>query len=151
MKIRSAVGIAAVAGFAVGLTGCPADSCSLESPQVGAIPGSCTEVAGQPVNYPVRLCPTCNQTGATCVADVSKAVTDGVIYLDMKVEACSGGNSCPPPTCLTNATTCTFTAPTTPGTYAVLIYDAGQQTTIQRPLEVIASGAESCALPVAGI
>ena len=71
-----------------------ADECALESPQVSATPGTCTEVASQPVSYPVRLCPTCNQTGATCVPDLSAAGTTGDIYLDIKVEACTDPNSC---------------------------------------------------------
>ncbi len=142
MRVRSAFLVAVFAGIGGGLAGCPSDSCPLESPQVGALPGSCTEVAGQPVSYPVALCPLCNLTNASC--DVT--VAGGSIYLDVKMEACSGGGSCPlPPACDASPTRCTFTAPATPGTYPVVIAD-GQGGQISRTLTVIASGAESCLL-----
>ncbi len=148
MRLRSAVTIGIVAAVAAGLTGCPSDSCPLESPQVSATPGTCTAVQGQPVNYPVRLCPACNQTGATCAADVSQAQT-GYIYLDVKMQACSGGNSCPPPSCNANPNSCTFTAPSA-GNYTVVISD-GQGGTISNPLQVVANGTPSCALPAAAL
>jgi hypothetical protein len=148
--MRSAMTAVALAAGAVGLTGCPADSCPLEAPQVSAVPTSCTEVAGQPVSFPVRLCPTCNQSGATCVADMSAVGTSGDIFLDIKVEACTGSSSCPP-ACQLNAITCTFNAPASPGPYKVLTFDGATGNTNTSQLVVIAQGAESCALPTAGI
>ena len=51
MEIRSAMTMAALAAVVAGVAGCPADECALESPQVSATPGTCTEVASQPVAY----------------------------------------------------------------------------------------------------
>jgi len=142
MKTRIAVTAAAVALFAAGC----GESCPTESPQVSALaqPG-CTEVAGQPVSYPVRLCPTCNQTGATCDVDLSQVGSAGTIFLDPKVEACTGTGGCGP-SCALNTLTCTFTAPATPGTYTVVAYDPGTNTTRESTMLVIASGPESCPL-----
>ncbi len=136
-KVSTVVVLAALAGW---LSGCPSDSCSLETPQVSNVPANgCTVVAGQPVTYQVRLCPACNQTSATCAVDMSQ-VGSGYIYVDPKMEACSGGNSCPPPTCNTNATDCTFTAPAAAAApYNVVIPD-GQGGTYTRTLQVVASG-----------
>jgi hypothetical protein len=152
MTIRSAVRVAVLAAVGAGLTGCPSDSCPLESPKVSATPGTCTEVAGQPVSYPVRLCPSCNQTGATCVANLSDVgAGSGSIFLDTKMEACSGGNSCPPPSCDPNPFTCAFTAPSTPGTYQVIVVDGATGTPITGQLSVVAPGTpESCVLAAVG-
>lgn len=140
MRIRIAVTAAAVALVAAGC----GESCPTESPQVSALAAGCTQVAGQPVDYPVRLCPTCNQTAASCDVDLSQ-VGSGTIFLDPKVEACTGSSGCPP-ACSLNTLTCTFVAPATPGSYSVLAYDPGSNTTRQSTLLVIASGAESCSL-----
>ncbi len=150
MKTRSAVMIAAIAG---GLAGCPSDqSCPLETPKVDATPSTCTEDAGQPVSYPVRLCPTCNLTGVSCAPNLSGVgAGSGAIYLDVKAEACTDANSCGGATCQLNATTCDFTAPSTPGTYQVIVFDGATGQPLTNDLVVIASGPESCALPVAGI
>jgi hypothetical protein len=145
MRMRSAVLIGAVAVVAGALAGCPSDSCPLETPQVSTVPGTCQAAPGQQVSYPVRLCPACNQTGATCSADLSQ-VANGYIYLDVKAEACSSGSSCPTPSCDTNPTSCTFTAPAASSTpYNVVIPD-GQGGTITRQLEVQAGATYSCAL-----
>jgi Tfp pilus assembly protein PilW len=151
MRIRNALTLVAAAALAAGLAGCPSESCDLESPQVSALPASCTQVAGQPVTYPVRLCPTCNQFGATCVADLSAAATSGDIYLDTKVEACDDPGTCGGPACSINALTCTFTAPATPGTYTVIALDGLTGQPKESTLTVIAGGAEFCDLPAAGL
>ena len=152
MRMRSAVMVAGLAAVGAGLTGCPSDSCPMESPQVSATPGSCIEVAGQPVSYPVRLCPTCNQAGATCVPDLSAAGTTRDIYLDIKVEACSSTSSCGGTACQLNATTCNFTAPTVPDTYRVIVFDGLTETTMTSDLVVVSPGTpESCALPTASL
>jgi hypothetical protein len=150
MTMRSAVGFAVLAGIAGGLSGCPNDSCSLESPKVQALPAACIELAGQPVSYPVQLCPTCNQTGVSCVPDLSAVNTSQDIYLDLKAQACSSAESCGGgATCQLNATTCDFTAPATPGTYHVIVYDGASGTTITHDLNVVATGSESCPAPTA--
>jgi hypothetical protein len=146
MSGRNAVLVVALAAVAAG---CDGDTCPTETPQVSALPGSCTELAGQPVSYPVRLCPTCNQTGAICDVDMSAVgAGTGDIFLDPKVEACSDATSCPP-ACELNAITCTFSAPAIAGTYTVIAFDPASGATRESQLEVISSGAESCALAVA--
>jgi hypothetical protein len=150
MRIRSALITAGLAAGVAGVAGCPADQCAFESPQVSAMPTSCTQVTGQPVTYPLRLCPTCNQTGASCVADLSAAGTTGDIYLDTKVEACSDTTSCGGTACQVNATTCEFTAPA-PGTYTVIALDGLTGNTVESQLVVIASGAEFCDLPASSV
>jgi hypothetical protein len=147
MRTRNA---AIAAALMLAVAGCGDDtSCPTETPQVSALAGSCVQVAGQPVSYPVRLCPTCNQTGATCDVDLSAVgAGSGDIFLDPKVEACMSSASCPP-ACEVNAITCTFTAPSTPGFYTVIAFDPVSGTTRESDLEVIASGPESCALAAA--
>ncbi len=151
MKTRSAVLVGTLVAAAAGIAGCPSNQCPMESPQVNAngIPTSCTAVAGQSVTYPVQICPTCNQTSATCTADLS-AVGSGSIYLDTKVEACSGSASCPP-SCQANPLSCAFTAPSTPGTYQVIVVDGATGNTQTSQLTVNTSGPPSCALGTAGI
>lgn len=147
-RIPSAARAATLIAAAAALAGCPSsEPCPLESPQVSAIPGACTEVAGQPVTYPVRLCPTCNQTGASCVVDLSAVgAGSGDIFLDTKVEACTGSGSCPP-SCAVNAISCTFNAPATPGTYNVIALDGATGQPVESVLFVVAPGTpESCAL-----
>jgi hypothetical protein len=140
---------AAVIGAAVGLTGCPADSCPLETPQVNALP-SCIEPPSQAITYPVRLCPTCNQTGASCDPDLSQ-VSSGIIFLDIKVEACSDSNSCGGAGCAPGPTTCAFTTPAAQGTYRVITSNAATGGTMEGSLLVTTSQPASCALPAAGI
>jgi hypothetical protein len=141
MTKRFAVVVAA--GLAA--AGCNSDKCPTETPQVSGISPSCTEVAGQPVSYPLRLCPTCNQAGATCDVDLSAVNTTQDIFLDPKVETCSSSNSCPP-ACDPNPLLCNFTAPTTPGDYTVTVFDPATNGTRVGRLTVIASGPESCAV-----
>ncbi len=151
MRTRNVVLVAVLAAVAVGLTGCPNDSCGPQTPQVSSVPATgCTVNAGQPVTYEVRLCPSCNETGGSCSADMSQVQT-GYIYLDISTQACSGGGSCPAPTCNTNATTCTFTAPNTPGqTYSVVIPN-GQGEPYTRQIQVVSAGTPtSCTLASAG-
>lgn len=144
MRVFRAVLVAAVAAGVVALGGCE-EQCALESPEVQGLPSSCTEVAGQPVSYPVRLCPTCNQTAATCVPDLSAVATSGEIYLDVKVEACVDSTSCAPG-CAPGPLVCSFTAPATPDTYRIITFDGLTGQTVEADLLVVASGPESCAL-----
>ena len=141
----------AIAALAAALAACGSnDKCPTQSPQVSGISPNCTELAGQPVSYPLRLCPTCNQSGATCIVDLS-AVSAGQIFLDPTVETCSSSNSCPP-SCDPNPLLCHFTAPTAPGDYTVSVFDPAANTTRVGTLTVIASGAESCVvIPSAGL
>jgi hypothetical protein len=142
--MRSAVGIAALAAIGAGLAGCPSsNSCPLETPQVNALP-TCTEPPNQPVSYPVRLCPTCNQTAASCTVQISGQD----IFLDLKVEACGDSNSCGGAGCSPGPTVCNFTTPATPGTYNVTATDAGGT---QSGTLVVASGPASCTLPTVGL
>ena len=109
-RIRHAVVAFAFAGL-LAAAGC-AERCPTETPQVSELPASCTERPGEPVSFPVRLCPTCNQTGATCDVDLSAVGTSSDIFLDPRVEVCTGSATCPP-ACELNTLACTFTAPVT--------------------------------------
>ena len=143
MTTRGWVLVAAAAAAGFGLAGCPSSSCPLETPQVNALP-TCTEPPNQPVSYPVRLCPTCNQTGASCAVQISGRS----IFLDLKVEACNDPGSCGGAGCAPGPTICSFTTPSTPDTYNVTATDAGGQVT--GTLVVSATDPASCALPAAG-
>ncbi len=154
MRTRNAVLVATVISVAVGVSGCPSNSCPMETPGVGTnpVPSSCTALPGAQVTYPVRICPTCNQTAPTCAADLSAVNTTHEIFLDTKVEACNGSSSCPP-SCQLDAITCTFTAPSGTGTYTMIVVDGatGQPISPAGQLTVIASGQPSCALPTASL
>ncbi|HET8541228.1 MAG TPA: hypothetical protein VFL83_15240 [Anaeromyxobacter sp.] len=160
MRTTTALLVAALAA-AAGLTGCPSDTCPLETPQVNAMPDetTCVQDAGLPVGYPVQLCPTCNQTGATCVADLSAAraatcpappATCGDIFLDVKVEACTDTTSCGGTACNLNPLTCSFTAPSAAGRYNVITVNGLTGATITTQMDVIPSGPEFCELAGAG-
>jgi hypothetical protein len=140
MKVRRGIAIAACAA-AFGLSGC-GETCPTETPQVQDV-ADCTAQANTTVTYPVRLCPTCNQTGASCDVDLSAAASQGIIHLDPVVEACNSANTCPPG-CDVQPFSCTFTAPSQPGTYEVLVFDPGRNGTISGTLEIVPSGALSC-------
>ncbi len=145
MRTRSAVLAATLAAMAAATAGCPSStSCPLETPQVNALP-TCTEPPSQAVSYPVRLCPTCNQTGASC--SVQRSGND--IFLDIKVEACSDSNSCGGAGCAPGPTVCNFTTPATAGTYNVTATDAGGP--VNGTLVVSTTQPASCTLPTASL
>ncbi len=145
MKMTSAARLAVLSALAASTAGCPSsNSCPLETPQVNALP-TCTEPPSTAISYPVRLCPTCNQTGASCAVQIA----GNDIFLDLKVEACSDPNSCGGAACALGPTTCSFTTPASPGTYNVTATDPGG--TVNGTLVVSASTPASCALPAAGI
>ncbi len=147
MRTRSAFLVTGLAAIAVGLTGCPSDSCGPQTPQVSNVPATgCTVNAGQQVTYQVTLCPACNETGGTCSADLSQVGT-GYIYLDISTQACSGGDSCPAPSCNTGPTSCTFTAPNTPGQSYSVVIPNGQGQPYTRTISVVSAGTPTtCAL-----
>ena len=90
MKLRHVIAITACAA-AVGLSAC-GDKCPTETPQVDAV-ANCTARPGSTVTVPLRLCPTCNQTAASCDVDTSQAASSGIIQLDPVVEACESASS----------------------------------------------------------
>jgi hypothetical protein len=144
MRTRSVVLVATLGTVAAALAGCPSStSCPLETPQVTALP-TCTEPPSKDITYPVRLCPTCNQTGATCSVQMS----GNVIFLDLKVEACADAVSCGGAGCAPGPTNCTFTTPATEGNYSVVATDPGG--TVNGTLVVSGTQAASCALASAG-
>jgi hypothetical protein len=148
MSIRSAL-VASLAASALLASGC-GDTCPTETPaRVEAI-GSCTAAPGGTVSVPVRLCPTCNQTGATCEVDTSQAST-GFIQLDPIVEACEAVTSCaaPTPTCQANPLTCTLRAPAAEGDYTLLVFDQSRNRSIQGTLTVSSTSSASCSLALA--
>jgi hypothetical protein len=128
----------AVAALALAAAACE-DTCPTETPQVDDL-ADCTAGAGSLVQYPVRLCPTCDQVISSCDVQISGTT----IFLDPKVESCDPSNSCPP-ACQANPSTCNFTAPSGPGTYTVSAYDPARNQTVDGTLVVVAAGGlESC-------
>lgn len=126
--------------FAGVAAGCGGNSCPTETPRIDAIQ-SCTAQPGQTVNVSLRLCPTCNQTGITCDVDTSHAGSAGLIQLDPVAERCEGSSSCPP-SCSQNDAVCTFTAPSTPGSYTLRVFDPFSNGFREGTLEV--GGAYAC-------
>ncbi len=144
MKIRIVAVAVAVAAFAAG---CGKDTCPTEAPQVSALAQDCQVPAGQAVTYPLRLCPTCNQTLTGCTAEMSGAnASGGTIFLNPTVEVCSSSNSCPP-SCSASTATCTFTPPSTAAgvSYDIQVYDPASGETKQGKV-TFTSGAVSCSV-----
>lgn len=135
MRGRNAVVAVALAAV---VAGCNGETCPTETPKVDAIAGSCQQVTNEPVRYPVRLCPTCNQIVSACDVEIS----GNRVFLDPRVETCDASTSCPP-TCEANPSACTFAAPA-PGEYIVEAYDPGTGSTQTGTLVVVASGPEFC-------
>lgn len=143
-----AAGALLLAGALVA-SGC-GTSCPTETPAKIEAIGSCTAKPGDTVSVPVRLCPTCNQSGATCQVDTHAAGSSGLIQLDPTVEACENVSTCssPTPQCQTNPLTCTFTAPAA-GNYTLLVLDQSSNQTIQGTLVVDPGQTPSCAFSTA--
>lgn len=116
---RWVIALAIVAGVGVG---CGGGSCPTETPRIDAIQ-SCTAQPGQSVTVQLRLCPTCNLTGISCDVDTSNAQSAGLIQLDPVASRCESATSCGTLACSQNEAPCTFTAPSTPGTYTLRAYD----------------------------
>ena len=114
MTFGKGIAAAALLALAAGLSGC-GEKCNTEPVAKVEEAMSCTATPGARVTLGVRLCPTCNQTGATCEVDTSQAES-GIIQLDPIVEACEDVTSCasPAPACEVNALPCSFDAPTAP-------------------------------------
>ncbi|HTN53318.1 MAG TPA: hypothetical protein VML50_13010 [Anaeromyxobacter sp.] len=124
--------------------------CKTETPaQVESTPGApCTNMApGVAVTVNLQLCPTCNQTGATCAVDTS-GVSAGQIGLDPTVEACTDSTSpCggPTPTCLASLIPCQFTSPAAAGPYTMTVYDPTTGGPLTASFVVAAGGtSQSC-------
>lgn len=148
MKLSRVIAIGACAA-AVGLSacgeitgGCPTEAVA----KVDAVE-SCTVAPGTVVDVGVRLCPTCNQSGATCEVDDSAAVESGIIQLDPTVEACEQVSSCPTPTPMCEAAPleCPVRAPAAPGSYDLMVYDAATNQFRQMGTLTVAAGPSSCA------
>jgi hypothetical protein len=146
MKLNHVVALT-VCVAAVGLSGC-GETCPTETPAKIDQLQSCTVRPGETVSVRVRLCPTCNQTAASCEVDTSQAST-GFIQLDPTVEACEDVTSCPSlaPACQApaEAMTCTFTAPSNEDVYTLLVFDPSTNGDITATLTVDASATPSCA------
>jgi hypothetical protein len=147
MKLRRMIVIPACA-IAVGLSACGevTSGCPTETvAKVDAVE-SCTVAPGATVDVGVRLCPTCNQTGAQCDVDDS-AATEGYIQLDPTVEACESVSSCttPTPLCQTAPLECAVRAPSQTGTYDLLVYDVQTDSLRSMGTLTVASGPSSCA------
>jgi len=154
MEIRKMRPLAAAAALAAlgTLWGC-GDKCNTEPVAKVDAAQDCTAAPGTPVTVGVRLCPTCNQTGATCDVDTSQ-VGSGIIQLDPIVEACQAVTSCasPSPSCQNNPLPCSFTAPMAPDVYDINVYDSATNTfpTIAR-LTVTPGAPYSCAFASASV
>jgi hypothetical protein len=148
MPARHAVAVVSAAALLA--TGC-GEKCKTETPQqVEALPSNCTAIEpGATVTVGIRLCPTCNQTGAVCDVDTSQADAFRRIQLDPQVEACEDVTSCgsAAPACLTNAIPCTFRAPTAPATYTIFAYDPASDQTVEESFVVAPGGTQtSCSI-----
>lgn len=145
MRTGKATALAAAAALAAfgGLAGC-GEKCNTEPVAKVEDAEDCTAAPGTPVTVRVQLCPTCNQTGATCDVDVQ----GNAIQLDAVVEACEDVTSCPTqePSCQVAPLACQFTAPSAPGTYDVVAYDAQTNRLVTyATLNVVPGAAYSCA------
>jgi hypothetical protein len=140
MRIRNLIATLAAGAALLAATGC-GEKCATETPDVQGV-GTCSSglAAGQPVTVQMRICPTCNQTLPTCDVDIQ----GNVIQLDPLVEACSDSNSCST-SCLVDSISCRFTAPATPGTYTLQVFDPTSGV-ISVNVNVVAGGGNSCAL-----
>ncbi|MGC3998246.1 MAG: hypothetical protein QM767_12490 [Anaeromyxobacter sp.] len=138
---RRAALAALLASSALVVTSCGEEDCASAPPDVQAV-ASCSAHPGEAVNLPVRLCPDCHQSGATCAVIVDEA--EHVIQLDTRVQACETG-SCDA-ACDVQPFACSFTAPSTEGSYDVLIIDGGTSEPFNAPDFVVTSGATSCGL-----
>jgi hypothetical protein len=136
--------LAALATAALAIAGCGQvnNGCPTEPPKVEQVQ-SCTVAPGASVTVKLNVCPTCNQTPVTCSVDMSQVASSGIIGLDAIADACQPPSSCPSPSCLTNGVNCTFTAPTTPDTYRLQVYDPATNSTKEGTLTV-GSGPFSC-------
>jgi hypothetical protein len=145
MTFKKACAAAAVVALAGGLSGC-GNKCNTEPVAKVDQAQNCTAAPGATVTIGVRLCPTCNQTGATCDVDTSQA-SSGIIQLDPIVEACEDVTSCQSsqPACQNNPLGCTFQAPMTPDIYQVRVYDPQSNTFPTVATLTVGSGPASCA------
>lgn len=143
---RLALAAAFAGALAASLPGCGGEKCPTENPTISGgsagVPvctGGAAVQAGATVTVNLRICPTCNQTADVC--NVTLPQGDNIIQLDPLVQACDPANSCPP-SCLTKAVPCTFTAPAA-GAYQLLVSDPSG--VYQQPFQVVAaSGSTSC-------
>lgn len=144
MRMGNATALAAAAALAAfgGLAGC-GEKCNTEPVARVEAAESCTAAPGTPVTVRVQLCPTCNQTGATCDVDVQ----GDAIQLDPVVEACEDVTTCPTqePSCQVAPLPCRFTAPAEPGAYQVVAYDAQTNRLVRyATLNVVPGAAAFC-------
>jgi hypothetical protein len=147
MKTIGKAILAAAVVLAVLAGGCGDEKCASESPQVQTLSADCEALPGQRVEFPLQLCPTCNQNLTGCTADMHGAdATGGTIFLNPVVEACGTSSSCGP-SCATSPSACGFTPPgSAVGTFwTVTVYDPGSGKTKDGKLTIVSSGA-SCAL-----
>jgi hypothetical protein len=143
MNFRNTTRLGALAAVALAAVGCGSSTnCPAETPKVDQVQ-SCTVAPGGSVSVKLNICPTCNQTAASCTADLTQLGTSNIILLDPLTEACEPATSCPSPSCAPNGATCTFNAPTTPGDYTLQVYDPATNSTKHGTLTV-ASGPTSC-------
>ncbi len=130
---------AAVAG-----AGCGSSKCPMETPGVSRVP-SCTVAPGTTVTVQVQACITCNQAAPSCSVDLS-GIGSSQIFLDPQAEACESVTSCPSSSCASNPfIDCTFTAPSTTGSYPLVAFDPTTNSSRTGRLDVQAGASYSCA------
>lgn len=138
MRIRIAAATAAVALLAAGC----GESCPTETPRLSQV-ANCTVRPGATVSYPIQLCPSCNQSGATCQVEIQGST----IQLDPTVEACTSSSGCPDNSCqVVPQLQCTFTAPMAAGTYNVFVYNPATDQIVPRTLTVSDTAPVSCSM-----
>jgi hypothetical protein len=134
--------LALSAALAVVAAGCGSNkSCTDATPEVSAVPASCSAVAGASVTVPLHVCPRCDQSFPAC--DVHP-LNGSQLVLEPVSQVCDPNSSCPlvdPASCPFSTLNCTFTAPG-PGTYQLVVVTPEGAT--QRDLVVVASGSTSC-------
>jgi hypothetical protein len=142
--MKAPISILAVAALAAAGAGC-GEKCATKAPDVQAMATGCTAVAGQPITYPVRVCPACNLTSVTCT-DVQ--ISGNQIFLNPTAEECADPSSCST-SCALQPASCTFTVPTS-GTYTVTVYDPATGDPLSQTLTVVDAGSPSCFLAAGG-
>ncbi len=139
MTSHRRLALAALATLPLALAACD-NKCPTTNPKIaaGGVPTCSGIQPGVTVQVKLGVCPRCDEAFDACNVTLP-AAGDKIIQLDPIVQVCQADNSCPNPPTSCNAVTCTFTAPATPDTYQLLVYDPAQGP-LQAPFQVTAGG-----------
>jgi len=143
MRIRTAAVAAALAFVAAG---CGNDkNCNEQTPPISGVP-SCGAVANTPVTVPLHVCPRCDQGTPTCTVDMSQVASHAIELVPLS-PVCDANSSCPivdPSSCSFAPVNCTFTAPSTTGSYTLVVITPEGTQVPGKTLDVVASTPASC-------